>query len=177
MGSSDDGTDGEHSPFDDWKVIKTLIDGCKLPDIIDQIVLTDLKQWTKDSLGAFLKAKVSKAMEVAQECQAEVGCLLVEVEHPQEALKKEELVSPDLRATLTLKEEKRKEAEINFAEEKRQVAKAMEDAVSSFKSSEEQKKIKMDHPEGLQQEIRALPSKGHREVSRTEPQLLSERIL
>ena len=69
--------------------------------------------------------------------------LSTEVEHLQEGLKKEEQASADLRVTLTSKEEKRREVEVNFAEEKKQVAKSMEEAISSFKSLEEQKNIKV----------------------------------
>ncbi|EHA8588278.1 hypothetical protein COCNU_scaffold004613G000010 [Cocos nucifera] len=53
--SSGDNIYSEKASFNEWKVDKSLVDGCILPNIMDRIVLTDLEQWMKDSLGAFLK--------------------------------------------------------------------------------------------------------------------------
>ena len=65
--SSGDSIDWESASFDGWKVIKVLIDRCTLPNIIDRIVLTDLKHRTKDSLGAFLKLIILSLLQI-QSC-------------------------------------------------------------------------------------------------------------
>ncbi|KAG1360541.1 hypothetical protein COCNU_09G000040 [Cocos nucifera] len=86
------------------------------------------------------KAKASRATEEAQGHKTEVSHLSTEVGYLQEALKREEQMSVDLRAALALEEERKKEVEMNFAKKKRR---AMEEAISTFKSLEEFRDIKV----------------------------------
>ena len=43
------------NPFNDKDLIKRLIDGCVLPEVIQRIVRTDPEQRVWDSLGSFLE--------------------------------------------------------------------------------------------------------------------------
>ena len=45
--------------FNDRDLIKRLIDGCILPEVIERIDRTDLEQWVWDSLGSFLEVNRS----------------------------------------------------------------------------------------------------------------------
>ncbi|KAG1358662.1 hypothetical protein COCNU_08G001080 [Cocos nucifera] len=89
------------------------------------------------------KDEAAKAIEAAQECKAKVGCLSTEVGHLQELLMREELAMVGLKAMLTSEEEKRKEDEVKIAGEGEQIIEATEKDISSFKSSEEIKNIKV----------------------------------
>ncbi|EHA8588619.1 hypothetical protein COCNU_scaffold005970G000010 [Cocos nucifera] len=133
-GSSDDNIDWKNASFDDWSVVKALVDRCVLPRLIKRITCTNLDQRVKDSFRAYLeishqlmanlemikaeKVEASRAVEEAQGHKAEVSHLSTEVRHLQEVLKKEQ-ISADLRVALILEEGRRKEVEMNFVEEKR----------------------------------------------------------
>ena len=51
------GSEGEpeENPFNDRDLIKRLIDGCILPEVIQRIDRIDPEQWVWDSLGSFLE--------------------------------------------------------------------------------------------------------------------------
>ncbi|EHA8589502.1 hypothetical protein COCNU_scaffold010320G000010 [Cocos nucifera] len=81
---------------------------------------------------------------VCREHKAKVGHLSTEVGHLQETLKRKEQAMAGLKTALTLEEEKRKKTEVKIIEERRQVAKAVEQAILSFKSLEKLKNIKVE---------------------------------
>ena len=47
------------NPFNDRDLIKRLIDGCILPEVVEKIDRTDLEQRVWDSLGSFLEVNKS----------------------------------------------------------------------------------------------------------------------
>ena len=55
---SSDEEPGEN-PFNDRDLIKRLIDGCILPEVVERIDCTDPEQWVWDSLGSFLEVNKS----------------------------------------------------------------------------------------------------------------------
>ncbi|EHA8587656.1 hypothetical protein COCNU_scaffold002905G000010 [Cocos nucifera] len=76
-GSNDDSIDWDNASFDDWRIVKTLVDTCVLPHIVKRITCTNLDQQVGHQLITNVeminaeKAKVSKAVDETQEYKAE----------------------------------------------------------------------------------------------------------
>ncbi|XP_073107518.1 uncharacterized protein [Elaeis guineensis] len=153
--------DSGENPFNNRDLIKRLVDGCILPEVIHRTVHIDPEQRVWDSLGSFLEighqliANIEVMNNARKEAtQAEEGRLIetirlkekiVEVVSLQEVLQKEGQTSADLRATL---EEERKKAEVELSELKAQiltlVSEAMVQAVEEFKTSSEMRDLKVE---------------------------------
>ncbi|KAG1327668.1 hypothetical protein COCNU_01G016020 [Cocos nucifera] len=149
--------------LDGWEVVRSLVEGCILLDIIKRMLRSDDEERMRNSYMAFIelgqhlftnleainlhKTEISRAIKEAKTIQteaknarAESECLReahsTEVGHLQEVLKKEEQVSAILKTTLALEEEKRKKAEV-------EVGTKGERAIKSFRSSKEMEDIKV----------------------------------
>ncbi|XP_073114816.1 RNA polymerase II C-terminal domain phosphatase-like 2 isoform X2 [Elaeis guineensis] len=151
--------DPGENPFNNRDLIKRLVDGCILPEVVHRIVHVDPEQRVWDSLGSFLQighqliANIEVMNNAKKEAvQAEEGCLaeaarlkekIAEVASLQEVLQKERQTSADLRAVL---EEERKKAEAEVSKLKAQiptlVSEAMVRAVE-FKTSSETRDLKV----------------------------------
>ncbi|XP_073099500.1 uncharacterized protein [Elaeis guineensis] len=108
--------DPEENPFNNRDLIKRLVDGCVLPEVVHRIVHADPEQWVWDSLGSFLeighqlianieamnnaKKEAAQAEEGRQAEAARLMEKVTEVASLQEALQKEEQISTDLKAAL-----------------------------------------------------------------------------
>ncbi|XP_073103685.1 uncharacterized protein [Elaeis guineensis] len=159
-----EGADGSEedlgeNPFNNRDLIKRLIDGCVLSEVVHRIVHADPEQRVWDSLGSFFEighqliANIEAMNNAKKEAvQAEEGRLaeavrlkekIAEVASLQQAPQKEGQTSADLRATL---EEERKKAEAEVSELKAQiptlVSEAMVRAVE-FKISSEMRDLKV----------------------------------
>ncbi|XP_073102544.1 uncharacterized protein [Elaeis guineensis] len=146
------------NPFNNRDLIKRLVDGCILPEIVHRIVHADPEQRVWDSLGSFLeighqlianieamKNTKKEAAQAEEGRQAEAARLkekVAEVTSLQEALQKEEQTSTDLKAAL---EEERRKAEAEVSKLKEQiptlVSEARAQAVEEFKTSSEMRDL------------------------------------
>ncbi|XP_073105621.1 uncharacterized protein [Elaeis guineensis] len=152
--------DPGENPFNNRDLIKRLIDGCILSEVVHRIVHVNPEQQVWDSLGSFLEIghqliinieamnNVKKEVAQAEEGrQAEAGRLeekVAEVASLREALQKEGQTSTDQRAAL---KEERKKAEAEVSELKAQiptlVSEARIRAVEEFKIFSEMRDLKV----------------------------------
>ncbi|XP_073100155.1 uncharacterized protein [Elaeis guineensis] len=155
------------NPFNNRDLIKRLVEGCILPEVVQRIILADPELRVWDFLGSFLEighqlvANVEAVKIVKREAaRAEEGRLaeaarleekIAEVISLQEALQKEGQTSSDLRTAL---EEERKKIEVEVSELKAQVSelkaripslilKAGARAVEEFKASSEMEDLQV----------------------------------
>ncbi|KAG1338313.1 hypothetical protein COCNU_04G006190 [Cocos nucifera] len=166
-GSDDLGVD----PFDNLYIIWDLTNKFAMSEEVDRLADLDRMQFIWKFLGTFLKLshdilahlkKVNhqevEALKVQGDLRAEIDCLrgkVVEAEHLMEekvaeneslrrALRKEELISIRIKATLALKEEKKKEAEIKVAKLEVRMLKSILEAAAramEFKASSKMKDL------------------------------------
>ncbi|KAG1363588.1 hypothetical protein COCNU_11G004150 [Cocos nucifera] len=117
-GSNSFDEDLGENPFNNKDIIKKLVDGCTLPEVVDRIVETDPEQCTWDSPGPFLKLghqlivnikamnrMKSEAMKAEEDHQIEVARLCDEKAKINHLLKERSIEVEGLRQTAQEAEE------------------------------------------------------------------------
>ncbi|XP_073099797.1 uncharacterized protein [Elaeis guineensis] len=150
--------EGPENPFNDRDLIRRLIDGCILPDVVERIDRADPEQWAWDSLESFLEighqllANIEALnharrdiVQVEERCRTEIARLqekTVEVVALQEALERVKQAREEERQTL---EESARKAEAEAANLAEQISVLVSEArvltVEEFKTSAEMRDL------------------------------------